>query len=433
MLILLDLDGTLIYTVHPSWKPYKDGQDGYPIEPVLVHVPIFQGAKKFLMSRKAKGDKVVVVSDSHYRYVNPICDMLDVERVSLAGKPNTEKLNEFFITHPEYRQELDEGNCFVIGDTRLDIELGRRIKAMTVWFLPYQITDEIKDERDGIGDEMLCKKMGPTFTAKAFNELESIIDSPLNNLYSIEAACSGVESTRSVRLNYNRYTDGSFASIRCLARQEQGASDMYSRADKYYMLSNPHRTQEFLQTLVKGITIYINQPSLVRFGWDCLTYLTDKASTTPPNKMKEIFDMVETSIPKMQVLKWADNVQGSLREQNLYTDRQSFLQKYLTVDVSSETNFSFTGKNVIVLDDQLTTGATAWHVIRTLKEQGAKNVLFIAMFQMTLPVYNDVVCPKCGKPMLIKIRRLDGHKFYSCIPPEFRGDGCGYIQDIPEQ
>lgn len=26
MLILLDLDGTLINTVHPGWRPYKDGQ-----------------------------------------------------------------------------------------------------------------------------------------------------------------------------------------------------------------------------------------------------------------------------------------------------------------------------------------------------------------------------------------------------------------------
>ena len=90
------------------------------------------------------------------------------------------------------------------------------------------------------------------------------------------------------------------------------------------------------------------------------------------------------------------------------------------------------GKNIIVLDDQLTTSATAWHVIRKLKEKGAKNILFIAMFQMILPVNDGVVCPKCGKPMLVKIRRSDGHRFYSCTPPEYRGEGCGFIQDIPE-
>jgi len=140
MLILIDLDGTLINTVHPTWRPYKDGQENCIIDNYLAQLPVFPGAREFLNSRKAKGDHVVVVSDSHYRYVNPICNMLGVECVSLANKPNTSKLNQFLETHPNYKQDLDNGHCFVIGDTRLDIELGRQIGAMTIWFLPYQIT-----------------------------------------------------------------------------------------------------------------------------------------------------------------------------------------------------------------------------------------------------------------------------------------------------
>ena len=160
--------------------------------------------------------------------------------------------------------------------------------------------------------------------------------------------------------------------------------------------------------------------------------------------MKEIFDLVETDIKKVQLLRWTDNVQGSIRNNNLYKDRQQFLQKYLFVDSfsanvvnpsenSADTIPNLEGKNIIVLDDQLTTAATAWHVIRALKDKGAKNILFIAMFHMILAVYNDVICPVCGKPMLIKIRRSDGHKFYSCTPPQFGGNGCGHIIDTPNQ
>lgn len=54
MLILIDLDGTLIYTVHPSWKPYKDGQENYNINNFLDKVPFFPGAKEFIASRKLK-------------------------------------------------------------------------------------------------------------------------------------------------------------------------------------------------------------------------------------------------------------------------------------------------------------------------------------------------------------------------------------------
>lgn len=438
MLIILDLDGTIINTVHPSWKPYKDGQQDYPV----AQIPLFIGAKEFIASRKHKGDSLVIASDSHPRYVNPIADMLGVEALSLADKPNNKKILEFLDSHPQYKQMVAEGNCLMVGDTKLDIELGRRIGALTCWILPYQIIDEIKDERDGVGDEMASKKMGPTFAVKTLTELERIIDSPLDNLYSIESSFAGGKSFRAIRFSDNRYIDGSYSCIRCLARQEQGACDKYARADKYYLMSNPNRTQDLLQNLANGISTYINQPVIMNQGWDYFTYLTDKVSTVPANKMKAIFDLVSTSITKCELLKWSDSTQGSLRNRNLYNERKAFLEQFLTVSIPKEKvidlfgeeieqPISIQGKNIIVLDDQLTTGATAWHVIHKLKEKGAKNILFIAMFQMVLAVNNnDVICPICGKPMIMKIRRSDGHRFYSCTPPKYRGDGCGFIIDI---
>ena len=438
MLIILDLDGTIINTVHPSWKPYKDGQQDYPV----TQIPLFIGAKEFIASRKHKGDSLVIASDSHPRYVNPIADMLGVEALSLADKPNNKKILEFLDSHPQYKQMVAEGNCLMVGDTKLDIELGRRIGALTCWILPYQITDEIKDERDGVGDEMASKKMGPTFAVKTLTELERIIDSPLDNLYSIESSFAGGKSFKAIRFSDNRYIDGSYSCIRCLARQEQGACDKYARADKYYLMSNPNRTQDLLQSLANGISTYINQPVIMNQGWDYFTYLTDKVSTVPANKMKAIFDLVSTSITKCELLKWSDSTQGSLRNHNLYNERKAFLEQFLTVSIPKEKVTDLFGgemeqpisiqeKNIIVLDDQLTTGATAWHVIHKLKEKGAKNILFIAMFQMVLAVNNnDVICPRCGKPMIMKIRRSDGHRFYSCTPPEYRGDGCGFIIDI---
>lgn len=446
MLIFIDLDGTITNTVHPSWKPYKDGQENYSMENYLANnpLPVINGAKEFIASRKSKGDSIVVVSDSHFKYVNPICRMLGLDNVSLADKPNTKKLNDYLELHPDLKALVENKETFFIGDTKLDIELGRKIGAKTIWFLPYQITDEIKDERDGIGDEIGCRKMGPTYEARTFHEIETIIDSPLENLYSIEAAFAGSQSNKSIKFSYNRYRDNSYACIRCLARQEQGVCDIYACGNKYYMMSNPKRTHEFLQTLANGISSYINQDAIIRQGWDYFTYLTDKKSTTPSNKMKEIFDMVETSVPKIQMLKWADNVHGSLREQNLYSDRQAFLHNYLSVECPKvttidlfeqehQTTLSLSGKNIIVLDDQLTTGATAWYVIRKLKEEGARNILFITIFQMILAVNNNFICPMCGKPMFLKINRTDGSRFYSCIPTQYGGDGCGYIIDIPNK
>ena len=164
MLILIDLDGTLVNTVHPSWKRYKDGLDRISYD----KVPLICGAKEFVEKRKEKGDSIVIVSDSHPIYVNEVAKVFDVEAVSLTDKPNDSKVRSFIQGNENYQSLLETGRCIVIGDTKLDIELGRKLKAMTMGIIPYSITDEIKDERDGIGDKMTLIKYGQTFFAKNY-------------------------------------------------------------------------------------------------------------------------------------------------------------------------------------------------------------------------------------------------------------------------
>lgn len=47
MLILLDLDGTLVNTVYPDWKTFKDGQENYNRVGFPERIPVFSGAKEF--------------------------------------------------------------------------------------------------------------------------------------------------------------------------------------------------------------------------------------------------------------------------------------------------------------------------------------------------------------------------------------------------
>lgn len=440
MLILIDLDGTILNSVHPTWKPYKDGQDNYRIEAYLDKLPFFSGAKKFLQMQKQNGNPILIVSDSHPKYVEPISKYIECDCVSLADKPNQTKLFTYLDNHPDYKEMIKSGDCVLIGDTALDIELGRKIGIPTIWIRLYPITKEIKNDKDKVGDEMASLKMGPTYTVKSFTEIQQILDNPINSLYVIESLFAGGESSKAIRYSQKRFTDGSYAALRCLARQESGVCDKYARADKYYLIANPDRPAELVSNLAKGISSYLKQVTVADQDWDYITYLADKQTTVPQNKMKEIFDLVETQIPKVQLFKWSNIVSGSLRNRNLYNERKDFLEQYLSIDVTdvkgqgllltdNKSKLNIKGKNIIVIDDQLTTGATAWYTIRKLKAKGAKNILFIALFQMILPVASDVLCPNCGRPMDIKIRRYDGYKFYSCTPFKYRGDGCGYIID----
>lgn len=444
MLILIDLDGTILNSIHPMWEPYRDGQDNYRIDNYLDKLPFFPGAKEFIQKQKEIGNTVLIVSDSHPKYVEPICKYIDCDCVSLADKPNKFKLFSYLDSKPNYKEMVESKDCVFIGDTVLDIELGRRMGIPTIWILPYIVTEDIKNDKDKVGNIMSSIKMGPTYAVRTFTEIQQILENPINNLYAIESSFAGGKSSKAIKYSQNIFKDGSYAALRCLARQESGICDKYARADKYYLLANPNRSVELMTTLVRGVNSYLNQPAVANQDWDFFTYLTDKKATVPRNKMKDIFDMIETQIPKVQLLKWVDNVDGSLRSKNLYDERREFLEQYLYVDAADvkgqelfqkECNdrLNINGKNIVVIDDQLTTSATAWYVIRKLKAKGAKNILFIALFQMALPLESDVLCPRCGKPMQIKIRRSDGYKFYSCTPPQYRGDGCGYIVNISEQ
>lgn len=424
MLIFIDLDGTLIDSTHPSWRPWRDGEQ----EVDTNRVPIYYGAIDFLNHIRHNGHKIILVSDSHPRYVNKFKTLFQLDGISLADKPNIRKLNEYLGQNPELSALLqDKSQCFFIGDTKLDVETGRRLGIRTILMKQYLVKEEDIDIRDGVGDEQGNKKSGPTYVAKNFHEATQIIDNPDNHLYCLEAAFRGIQNGKSIKFSDLNYRDGSHGVIRCLARQEQGECDPYARADKYYQIANPNRSDDFLSTLSAGISSYLNVLlQTPGYRWDYITYLTDKSTTQPPNKMKDIFDRINTSVPKARLFCWQEVGQGSLRERVNYSERQEFLKNYLTI--SNEIDLK--GKNIIVIDDQLTTGATAFYAIKTLRARGAFNVLFIALFQMIMPVASGMACPRCGKEMVIKIRRTDGHKFYSCTPAKYGGEGCGCTVDI---
>lgn len=92
-------------------------------------------------------------------------------------------------------------------------------------------------------------------------------------------------------------------------------------------------------------------------------------------------------------------------------------------------------KNVIILDDQYTTGATADALTDNLRVGGAQSVLFIALFHLVAPVNSIKLCPSCmakglTKQLQVKIHRQTGTKFYSCVLPMYGGNGCGYTENI---
>ncbi len=426
MVILIDLDGTLTNTSDAKFKPYKDGLQNIKTE----DIPFFAGAKDFIKNIIRNEHQAVIISDSHPQYVNKIATILNLPAVCLTDKPNPEKTLAYLNSQESLKPLLqNKDNFIIIGDTWLDIELGRRLNFRTVLTKFYK-TSNI-EERDGIGQGWKPLKTGPTFYTKSFEELEKIIENPNAHLLALEAIFQKENSGNMVKFKYQKSNRG-FVAFRCLARQEDGECDRFARADKYYQIDNPNRSPQFVIQLAKGLNNYLTRvANFPEYQWDLITYVSDKKTTSPPNKMKEIFDLVDSPFEKIKLFEWSDKVDGSLRDRPNYKLRKEFISKYLYTVEGNDLN----GKNIIIIDDQFTSSATAYEITHQLRKRGAKNILFVALFYLILPIESKN-CTKtvngilCGKPMKIKIKKSDGHKFYSCTPPKYGGEGCGHIENI---
>lgn len=421
MLVLIDLDGTLTDTAHARFKPFKDGLE----ETAVQTIPVIEGAEEFIAELQKQGHTPLIISDSHPKYVNKIAKQIfRIPALSLADKPNSAKTLAFLkATHPNVTDIKSE--AVVIGDTWLDIELGRALNCPTVLTNFYTASSE--ESRDGIGQTWKHLKSGPTFCADKYADIYAILDSPAKHLLAAEAAFQNSTSSRAAKLKTYK-SDSGFIVYRALGRQNSGESDKYAVADIYSEFQRANRTTETLQKLARSVEIYLSHvvDSLPNVHWDYITYLSDKPTTMPPNKMRELFDLIQTPIVKKDLLLWKSNVKGSIKNQPDRQHRSEFVSEYLAISNSPELK----DKNIIILDDQFTTGGTADLICKKLKELQVKRIIFVTLFYLTSPVQSDKLCPICGKQMSIKIRKSDGRKFYSCTPPKYKGSGCGQIVNI---
>jgi phosphoglycolate phosphatase-like HAD superfamily hydrolase len=421
-IILLDLDGTLVNTAHESFKSQKDGL----IETDITRIPLFDGVLVFIDKLKELGYLPIIISDSHPRYVNPIAEnIFSLPALSLADKPNSIKTKEFLIKSLDISSFSKQ--CIVIGDTWLDIELGRSLNCPTILTKFY--TASANELRDGIGDDWRQLKSGPTYVTNSFNRILELIADPTKYLLSCEAVFLDVKSKQSRKFKSEIFNDH-FTAFRSLGRQNSGESDVYGIADKYYEFQREGRSIETVKKLAQGVDNYLEfvLESTTDLNWDLLTYVSDKSTTIPADKMSLLFDNLQSPLKKEKIFFWKSDIQGSIRNQKHFKERRGFVNENMYIDE----NLILKDKNIVVIDDQFTTGGTAFAITDLLRKQGVKNVLIVTLFYLITNVESEKNCPRCQKRMVVKIRRSDGNKFLSCTPSQYGGIGCGFAMNIIE-
>lgn len=98
--------------------------------------------------------------------------------------------------------------------------------------------------------------------------------------------------------------------------------------------------------------------------WDMITCVADKATTKPPRKMAKLLHALEVALPKEELFVWSPDVTGSIRQEKKRAGRMDFIKRFVCL----ESALDLKGKNIIVVDDQYTTGATAMSHVDMLLE-----------------------------------------------------------------
>ena len=250
MILLIDLDGTLTDTAHEKFKPYKDGLE----ETDVSQIPLINGATDFICKLQSDGHQPIIISDSHPKYVNKIANSIfKIPALSLADKPNPTKTATYLQSN--LNGIANKENSFVIGDTWLDIEMGRALNFPTILTNFYKATSE--ENRDGIGQDWRHLKSGATYFVNTFNEIHEILQNPLQNLLAVEGVFQNNNTTKAVRFKTQKYPDR-FIAYRTLGRQQAGECDKFAVADKYFEFQRVDRTQDTLQKLAKAVSNFLS-------------------------------------------------------------------------------------------------------------------------------------------------------------------------------
>lgn len=148
-------------------------------------------------------------------------------------------------------------------------------------------------------------------------------------------------------------------------------------------------------------------------GVDCVCHVPVRPGKD--NRFKEMIDIIANNNQVENISEYFVCIKD-------YETQKSLTEVERQENIRDVFNFNgdLQGKNVILIDDIMTTGATVAECVRSLKRVGAEDVVVIvlAINQIGRGYWSfnqpGVMCPACGKKMHLMVNSNNKSFFYSC-------------------
>lgn len=161
---------------------------------------------------------------------------------------------------------------------------------------------------------------------------------------------------------------------------------------------------------------------------DLITVIPSKPGK--PRRLELILDAVRQIAPPNLGIYFSDDLlyfrSGCVSSLRLLKSQDRRAEQENSLHASS---YDLTGRNVIIIDDVITTGATMNRAIALLERQGASSVFGLGLAK-TVSIQDEAkLCPKCGREMHLQKNKATNERFWSCAG-YFEEKACTYAESF---
>jgi hypothetical protein len=346
---------------------------------------------------RERGKGVAIVTSSPSPYARAIlslfqipCDVLVGYYDTEAHKPDPEPLNLAL-----QRLGCSPEECLYVGDEPSDAKAAYHAKVKSVgalWRFTSLADPELKKFWRSAPDMALLQP-GTLLLPHRLSLCRYLGEASIDG--------QGVHNHEGYRL-YWQEADG--VRVECLGRYFTGSDERSSQAWTRRVLelkNNPSVGDSFVPPLAAFLNRYTWKP-------DFIVPVPPKPGET--SRFTAILDVLPDQLVTactplldgLTCLRAVDGYKGLTHE-----------ARDTAIRGTISSNYSWTGKRVLLLDDVVTSGSTTRECARTLRSDGADEVRLLGL-SAAQESFTLTRCPKCGRTMKRRTRKSDGAPFWGC-------------------